>query len=71
MSYFGLICRQCEDDFTQSIINYIRYLIEDLGINKSQEIMNAHVKKYNIGFAIFTSPCEGCGENIGGDVHHE
>jgi|APSaa5957512535_1039671.scaffolds.fasta_scaffold01651_5 hypothetical protein len=71
MSHSYTVCRQCEDDFTQAIINYIEYLVEDLDIDESKEILNALVKKCNIGFAIFTSPCEGCGENMDGEFHHD
>ena len=71
MSYSDTVCIQCEDNFTQAIINYIGYLVEDLGINESKEIMNALVKKCAIGFELFTLPCECCGENMDGELHHD
>lgn len=71
MSYSDTVCRMCEDEFTQAVINYIGYLVEDLGIDESEEILNTLVKKCKIGFELFTLPCEGCGENMDGECHHD
>jgi hypothetical protein len=71
MSHLDTVYRQCEDDFTQAIINYIGYLVEDLEIDESKEILNNLVKKCKIGFTIFACPCEGCGKNIDGEFYHD
>lgn len=59
MSCSELICRQCEDDFTRAIINYIGYLIEDLEIDESEEVWNNILKKCQIAFEMYTPTSEG------------
>jgi len=63
MTYSGVICSQCEHDFTQSIINYIGYLIEDLEIDESEEVWNNILKKCQIAFEMYTPTRERIGED--------